>query len=251
MDSRAGRLDRGSKSSCAIVQFVYHSDMRFETVSCEVGDVVSVASISMEVVPGYFKVVKKGKNTVYLAPIKDPNAEPKPWHKTRVIKVHDGTENLEEQNEEEDDLVYDDDLESAIEAASYESVAAHASFLMQPDPSPVPPSDGPPIKRKRGRPPKPKTEAFFNLDAYLSIFGEGVELWVRSGKSTSANILIEPNRKVFWYFRTDPKTERPKKKFYLGDKIPSHIGRRFKLPNYQDKIAVLKSKGYIRRDRKG
>lgn len=220
--------------------------MRFETVSCEVGDIVSVVSISMEVVPGYFKVMKKGKNTVYLTSIKEPDAEPKPWHKTRVIKVHDGAENLIEENEEEDDLVYDDELESAIEEASYKSVASHASFLLSPEPAPI--STDIPIKRKRGRPPKIKTEMLFDLDAYLSTFGDGVELWVRNGKSTSSNILVEPDRKAFWYFRTDPKTERPKKKFYVGDKIPNRIGRKFKLPNYQSKIEILKSKGYIKRE---
>lgn len=189
----------------------------FQTVECEAGDLVRVASIAMEVTPGLFRVAKKGRNTVYLVPFSNPEQEPKAMHKTRVIEVVS---------------VVDDAKAAAIDIAPTPDIPVQEQPVV--------------IKRKRGRPPKPKPpENVFSMNAYLGTFGQGVELWVRPGRSTSSNILIESDRKSFWYFRTDPGNERPKRKFY--GPIPTRLGRHFDLPDYGVKIAVLTAKGYIKR----
>jgi hypothetical protein len=185
----------------------------FQTVECEAGDLVRVASISLEVAPGLLRVVKKGRDTVYLS---DGNGEPRPFHKTRVIEV----------------------IRRPLDEMEEEAAASHGVEIV------AAPSG--PVKRKRGRPPKPRPpEVLFDLATYLASFGDGCEIWTRAGKSTASNILIEPDRKSFWYFRTDPKTNRPKRRFYGS--LPRRIGRHFRLLSYDVKIAVLTAKGYTRR----
>lgn len=87
-------------------------------------------------------------------------------------------------------------------------------------------------------------QIIFKLDQYLSTFESGYELWTMKRKSTYTNILIESNKKSFWYFKTD-ENGRPKKKFF--GEIPARIGRHCKNINYDKKIASLVSQGFTRK----
>lgn len=87
-------------------------------------------------------------------------------------------------------------------------------------------------------------EVVFDLDTYLSTFDSGYELWTMKRKTTYTNILIEADKKSFWYFKTD-ENNRPKKKF-IGS-IPHRIGRHCKNLNYDKKIQSLVSQGFTRK----
>lgn len=145
----------------------------------------------MDVLPDLYKVYKKGKNTVYLAPV-GSDQKPTAWHKSRIIEIVDK------------------------EAITHSTISDCKS------------SD----------------EISFDLDNYLSTFDPGYELWVMKRKTTYTNILIESDKKTFWYFKTD-ENSRPKKKFFGS--IPHRIGRHCKNLNYEKKIASLTSQGFTRK----
>lgn len=171
-----------------------NNTLRFTSVQCEKNDIVRVASIKMDVLPNLYKVFKKGKNTVYLAPVNSDEI-PSAWHKSRVIEIVD---------KEKNHFLIDNTVNNNNNS----------------------------------------NEVVFDLEKYLSTFSSGYELWVRKRKSTYTNILIESDKKTFWYFKTD-ETGRPKKKFFGS--IPQRIGRHCKNLNYDKKIVSLTSQGFTRK----
>lgn len=167
-----------------------NNSLRFTSLECEKNDIVKVASIKMDILPDLYKVYKKGKNTVYLAPI-NSNEPPVAWHKSRVVEIID----------------------------------KQVSFSVE--------------KNENN-----SNEVIFNLDQYLSTFNPEYELWIKKRKSTYTNILIEGDKKSFWYFKTDDNG-RPKKKFFGS--IPDRIGRHCKNLNYDKKVQSLMSQGFTRK----
>lgn len=112
--------------------------------------------------------------------------------------------------------------------------------------------------KRRGRKPKPKPpEVSFDFEAYLRKFGKEdgrwAEHWVRPtqfdyDKRTASNIIIEPNRRVFWYFGTygpvgcTDADMKPNKGFQGISAAPYPnwcFGRRFVLKDYDAKIKKM------------